>query len=87
MKIHVHSMSDLLSKIEAVAEQQNATHVKRIAVRFGKNSFISPDKFRDHFSEISVGSVAEGCRLVLQFVEADEDPGASDILLVAVDLN
>lgn len=87
MKIHVHSMSDLLSKIEAVAEQQEANHVTRIAVRFGKESFISPEKFRDHFSEISVGSVAEGARLSLQFVETIDDPEVSDILLVGVELN
>lgn len=85
MQVPVSSMKDLLDKIEEVAEVEGAKRVKRIAVRFGANSFIDPEKFRTHFGEVSTGSVAEGCRLSLQFVETEDDPFENNILLVGVD--
>ena len=79
-------MADLLRKIEELAKGANANKVTSVKVRLGALSHITPDHFREHFEEATVGTVAEGARLDVTMCERKDDPNAQDILLESVDV-
>lgn len=56
-------MRDVLRKIEQVAAEENAARVVRVGVRFGPLSHFTPEHFREHFVDISAGTIAEGAEI------------------------
>jgi hydrogenase nickel incorporation protein HypA/HybF len=74
-------MNDLMAKIMAVAEENNATKVVSVGVWLGALSHMSPDHFREHYEESSNGTIAEGAELKIELSEDINDPNAQEILL------
>lgn len=56
-------MDDLVRKVLAVAEAENAQSVVRIRVRLGALSHFTPDHFREHWVDASRGTPAEGAEV------------------------
>jgi hydrogenase nickel incorporation protein HypA/HybF len=79
-------MNNLISKIESVAREQNATRVLGISVRLGALSHMSASHFREHFAVSSAGTVAEGAELKIEVLTDTSDPHAQDILLESVEI-
>jgi hydrogenase nickel incorporation protein HypA/HybF len=79
-------MRDVMGKIEEVGRAQGADRVTRIEVSLGALSHFTPDHFREHFADASLGTIAEGAE-----VEAivDGDPTAErarDVVLLSVEV-
>lgn len=79
-------ISNLLNKIETIAQEQQAPRVSRATVRLGALSHISADHFREHFVEGTKGTIAEGAQLDIEVSDDINDPNAQDILLLSVDV-
>jgi hydrogenase nickel incorporation protein HypA/HybF len=79
-------MNNLISKIESVAREQNATRVLGISVRLGALSHMSASHFREHFAVSSAGTVAEGAELKIEVLTDTNDPNAQEILLESVEI-
>ncbi len=79
-------MADLLKKIEAIAEENNADRVLGVKVRLGALSHISASHFREHFEHAIRDTVAEGAELEVETSDDESDPRAQDILLKSVEL-
>jgi hydrogenase nickel incorporation protein HypA/HybF len=79
-------LDDLLREILRVAEREGGARVTRITVRLGALSHFTPDHFREHFADVSVGTLAEGAAVVATL---ERDPGASGaqgVLLESVEV-
>ena len=74
-------MNDLMAKILAVAEENNANKVTSVGVWLGALSHMSPAHFREHYEESSNGTIAEGADLQIELSEDINDPNAQEILL------
>ena len=77
-------MDDLMRAILEVAESEGSARVVRIRVRLGALSHFTPEHFREHFVDASLGTAAEGAE-----VEATLDPdptteGAQGVVLESV---
>jgi hydrogenase nickel incorporation protein HypA/HybF len=85
--MHEHALiANLLSKIDAVAREQNARRVVGVAVWIGALAHISAEHFREHFEAGSRGSLAEGARLDIELSDDLDHPQAQDILLRRVEV-
>jgi hydrogenase nickel incorporation protein HypA/HybF len=56
-------MDDLVRKVLAVAEAEDASAVTRIRVRLGALSHFTPEHFVEHWVDASRGTVAEGAEV------------------------
>lgn len=74
-------INDLMRKIKHTAARHHAKKVASVRVLLGALCHISPEHFREHFVEASVGTVAEGAELEVVFNHDANDPHAQDILL------
>jgi hydrogenase nickel incorporation protein HypA/HybF len=79
-------MNDLLAKIEQIAKENNSGKVSKVCVTIGALAHISEDHFRDHFTEGTTGTIAEGAELSVAVNEDINDPNARDILLTSIDV-
>lgn len=79
-------MADLLRKIEQLARDANADMVTGVKVKLGAHAHITPEHFRGHFEEATLGTVAEGAWLDVEQSEDQNDPNAQDILLESIDI-
>lgn len=79
-------ISNLLSKIETIAREQNAERVTQVKVKLGALSHISADHFRGHFVDGVVGSIAEGAQLDIVTNDDTSDPQAQSILLESIEV-
>jgi hydrogenase nickel incorporation protein HypA/HybF len=79
-------LKGLLSKIEAIAEENNSDKILGVTVKLGALSHISPDHFREHFDQAVVGTVAEGARLTVRALTDMSDPDAQQIILESVEV-
>ena len=79
-------MADLLRKIEQLAKNADAQMVTQVKVKLGALSHITPDHFREHFSEAITGTVAEGATLEVEQCQNETDLNAQDILLESVEV-
>ncbi|MFZ5491334.1 MAG: hydrogenase maturation nickel metallochaperone HypA [Pseudomonadota bacterium] len=85
--MHEHSLiANLLSKIDAVAREQQATRVVGVSVWIGALAHISAGHFREHFEAGSRGSLAEGARLHIELSDDPDHPQAQDILLRRIEV-
>jgi hydrogenase nickel incorporation protein HypA/HybF len=85
--MHEHSLiANLLSRIDAIAREQNAARVVGVAVWIGALAHISASHFREHFEDGSRGSLAEGARLDIEVSDDSEHPQAQDILLRSIEV-
>ena len=79
-------LKGLLSKIEAIAEENNSDRILGVTVKLGALSHISPDHFREHFDQAVVGTVAEGAKLTVRALTDMSDPDAQQIILESVEV-
>ena len=85
----MHELSlfaDLMRKIEAVAVDQGARRVTAVQVTLGALSHLSPDHFREHFAQLSPGTVAEGAELRVSVQDDIHHPRAQDVMLESVEV-
>jgi hydrogenase nickel incorporation protein HypA/HybF len=79
-------LKGLMSKIKAIAEENNSDTVLGVTVRLGALSHISADHFRDHFDHAAAGTVAEGAALTIRELTDMSDPQAQEIILESVEV-
>lgn len=79
-------MKDLMQKISFIARQNNAHRVISVKVRLGALCHISPQHFGEHFTEASVGTMAQGSRLEIEQSKDETEARAQDILLESVEV-
>mgnify|MGYP001209267557 CR=1 FL=1 len=80
-------LADLLRQIESIANEHRAQHVRCVTVRLGALSQISPGHLREHFTDGTRGTVAEGSQLMIEMSEDIHDEHAGDILLESVEVD
>ena len=79
-------MLDVVRKLEEVARTNGATRVTRVRVRLGALSHFTPDHFREHFADASLGTIAEGAA-VDALADGDVSaPGARDVVVESVEV-
>lgn len=79
-------MADLMRKINAIGEEQQAKRITRVKVKLGALSHISADHFREHFVQAAAGSSAEKAQLDVEVLTDLNDPYAQDIMLDSVEV-
>ncbi|WOJ93138.1 hydrogenase maturation nickel metallochaperone HypA [Congregibacter variabilis] len=77
---------DLLTRITALASEESVTSVTGVRVWLGALSHISPEHFREHFRNETVGSIAEGALLEIESSQDIDHPQAQSILLRSIDV-
>jgi hydrogenase nickel incorporation protein HypA/HybF len=79
-------MADLMRKINAIGEEQQAKKITRVKVKLGALSHISADHFREHFVLAARGGCAEKAHLDIEILTDLDDPYAQDIMLDSVEV-
>jgi hydrogenase nickel incorporation protein HypA/HybF len=79
-------MTDLMREIEAVAAADGATRVTRVSVRLGALSHFTPEHFREHFVDVSQGTLAEGADVEAVLAEDLGDPRAAGVVLESIEV-
>jgi len=74
-------MNDLMGKITAVAHENGGVRVTRITVRLGALSHLTPEHFREHFVDASLGTLAEGAEVEAVLEEDVQAPNATGVVL------
>jgi hydrogenase nickel incorporation protein HypA/HybF len=80
-------MRDVIRKIEEVARTGGATRVTCVRVRLGALSHFTPDHFREHFADVSPGTVAEGAEVDVVMDDDMTDPRARDVVLESIEVD
>ena len=85
--MHEHSMmNDLMAKIKAVVNDNNAARAVSVEVWLGALSHMSPEHFTEHYEESAKGTVAEGAKLKITLSNDINDPNAQQILLSNIEV-
>ena len=77
---------DLIRKVEALVRENGAARAKQVQVSIGALAHFSPEHFREHFVEESIGSLCEGAQLCIRESQDMSDPSAQDILLDSLEV-
>jgi hydrogenase nickel incorporation protein HypA/HybF len=80
------TMRDIVRAVERVAEANGATRVVRIKVRLGALSHFTPEHFREHWRDASVGTVAESAEVEAHLSEDYAEPNAQGVVLEDVEI-
>ncbi|HEX3291065.1 MAG TPA: hydrogenase/urease maturation nickel metallochaperone HypA [Gaiella sp.] len=79
-------MDDLVRKVLAVAEAEDATAVTRIRVRLGALSHFTPEHFVEHWLAASHGTLAEGARVDAALDASLDGEAAQGVVLESVEV-
>ena len=79
-------LTDLLQKIESIAQENGSDRVIGVSVKLGALAHISPSHLREHFDQAVVGTVAEGARLDIEVLQDEHNPHAQDIMLDSIEV-
>lgn len=79
-------MTDLVSRIRAVAASENAARVVSVAVRLGALSHFTADTFITHFREAARGSPAADAVLEVSVSRDTTDADAAGVVLTAIEV-
>ncbi len=79
-------MRDLIEKVSAVVEEQQARRAVAIEIWLGALSHMSPEHFAEHFATASPGTPAEGARIDIETSDDISHPDAQDILLKSIEV-
>jgi len=79
-------MTDVMRRIEEVADAQGAGRVVGVGVRLGALSHFTPEHFREHFVDASRGTVAEGAAVVAVVDDDVASERARDVILETVEV-
>ncbi|HUN46692.1 MAG TPA: hydrogenase maturation nickel metallochaperone HypA [Stellaceae bacterium] len=77
---------DLVRRLEQVARERGGGRIAAAQVWLGALSHMSPEHFREHFEEVSRGTVAAGARLAIELSQDPHHPSAQHVVLESVDL-
>lgn len=80
-------MTDLVARIRAIAEAENAARVVSVSVRVGALSHFTRATFVTHFREAARGSPAAAAMLNVTVSTDTTDPRAGDVVLTAVEVD
>jgi len=85
--VHESSLlNNLLRKVTAIAEDNDADKVIGVKIKLGAMAHISPEHLREHFDRAVLGTVAEGAELHIQVLDDEFDPHAQEIVLDSVEV-
>lgn len=79
-------MKDLVAKVLAVAEENDAKRVVRIKVKLGALSHFTPEHFEEHWLDAAAGTIAEGCKIEAELSGDLSDPQAQGVVLEDVEI-
>jgi hydrogenase nickel incorporation protein HypA/HybF len=79
-------MQDVMRKVTGVAAEDGAVRVTRVAVRLGALSHFTPEHFREHFADVSHGTIAEGAEVDAVLETDIADPLARDVVIESVEV-
>lgn len=79
-------LKDLMAKVTALAQENDARRVAVVQIKLGALAHISAEHLREHFVAASIGTAAEGAVLEVEESNDTADPQAQDILLQSVEL-
>jgi hydrogenase nickel incorporation protein HypA/HybF len=79
-------MTWLVRRVEAVAAEEKAARVTRIAVRVGALSSISATHLSEHFTRAATGTVAKDAALDVNVSADVNDPAAGGLVLEGVEV-
>jgi hydrogenase nickel incorporation protein HypA/HybF len=79
-------MDDLVRKVLAVAEAEDASSVSRIRVRLGALSHFTPEHFVEHWVDASRGTLAEGAEVDVAMDESLDGDAAQGVVLESVEV-
>jgi hydrogenase nickel incorporation protein HypA/HybF len=79
-------MKDVMAKIQAVADENEASRVTRVEVWLGALCHLSAPHFTEHFEAAARGTVAEGASLAIELSDDIHHPQAAAIFLRSVDV-
>ena len=74
-------MKDLMKRIEEIAAREGSKRVTGLKVKLGALSHMTPEHFREHFEQVSRGTVAQGARVEAIQLNDIRDPKATQIEL------
>jgi hydrogenase nickel incorporation protein HypA/HybF len=76
----------LMSKIQRIVPDKNQFKVAVVKVRLGTMAPISGKHLREHFTEATLGTVAEGAELEIVQLNALDDPLAEEVILESLEI-
>lgn len=79
-------IDQLIRKIVALAEKENASKVTKVSVKLGALSHMSAPHFKEHFDISAKGTIAEEAELDAEECQDYDDPDAQTILLKSIDV-
>ena len=79
-------MDDLVRKVIAVAEAEQASSVTRIRVRLGALSHFTPGHFAEHWVDATRGTLAEGAEVDASMDDELSGDTAQGVVLEAVEV-
>jgi hydrogenase nickel incorporation protein HypA/HybF len=79
-------MNDLMRKIDAEAQTEGGRRVTRIRVRLGALSHFTVDHFREHFADVSRGTIAEGAAVDAELATDPTEAHAQGVVLESIEL-
>jgi hydrogenase nickel incorporation protein HypA/HybF len=79
-------MKNLMDKILEISAGQGAKRVLGVKVKLGALSHMSPEHFKEHFTQAALGTPAEGAHLQAEQLHDIHDPMAQEILLESVEI-
>lgn len=79
-------MKDVMTKIDEIARAGGALRVTRVGVRLGALSHFTPDRFREHFEDVSRGTIADGATVDARLVDDIGDPLAADVVVESIEV-
>lgn len=85
--MHEHGLiNDLIKKIIALAEKEQAEKVTKVSVKLGALSHMSASHFKEHYDIASKGTIAEDA--VIDAEESNDlyDPNAQVVVLKSIDV-
>lgn len=79
-------LDDLARKVLAVADAEGASAVTRIRVRLGALSHFTPEHFREHWEDVSRGTIAEGAEVDARMDDELTGAAAQGVVLESVEV-
>lgn len=79
-------MRDLMRKIDAVAEGENARRVTAVRVWLGALSHMSPEHFGEHFRQASADTMAAGAEIRAETSDDISHPDAQHVRLLGIEI-
>ena len=80
------TIRDLVSKVEGIALENDATRVVRIKVRLGALSHFTPEHFLEHWQDATGGTIAEGSKVEAELSEDMTDAQAHGVILEDIEI-